>query len=267
MKFVNLGCGYRFNKGNNWVNFDFTTTDPSVKAVDLREGVPLPDCSADLVYLSHLLEHFSKQDAPLFLSECRRILKPGGILRVVVPDLENIVTYYLKSLEEVRDGKEGAEARHEWMTLELLDQMVREKSGGEMLIYLSRETIPVKEFILERLGVEAKRVFEDVKAENNEDGKGSYLSTLRGFVGLFLMGSKDSNAKAVDFRRSGEVHRWMYDSVSLKKLIEDIGFTGVVRRTALDSYISEWKGHNLDTEPDGSVYKPDSLFMEGIKPY
>lgn len=268
---VNLGCGNRFNRGKVWVNIDFTSSDPFVKAHNLREGVPLPDGSADLVYCSHLLEHFSKSEAPAFLSECRRVLRKGGVLRVVVPDLEGIATAYLKSLEEVRDGKEGAEARHEWMVIELIDQMVREKSGGEMLAYLSQETIPAEGFILNRLGVEAKRIIENVRSrgvtnkEKGGAGVGRYLNCLKSLVVPAEKG-KDEEAKAAAFRRSGEAHRWMYDCVSLKRLLETAGLTDVVQRNANESYIAGWRKENLDTEPDGSTYKPDSLFMEGIKP-
>jgi hypothetical protein len=33
-----------------------------------------------------------------------------------------------------------------------------------------------------------------------------------------------------------------------------------------ESYITNWTSFNLDTEPDGSIYKPDSLYMEAVKP-
>lgn len=58
----------------------------------------------------------------------------------------------------------------------------------------------------------------------------------------------------------------MYDSYSLAKLLKACGFQQIMQRTATQSYIPNWSDFNLDTEPDGSVYKPDSLFMEAIKP-
>jgi predicted SAM-dependent methyltransferase len=268
MKYLNLGCGNRFNNGKEWVNIDFTSADPCVKAHNLREGVPLHDNSVDVVYHSHLLEHFAKHEAPVFLSECRRVLKPGGVLRVAVPDLEGITRTYLETLDEARACKEGAEARHEWMIIELIDQMVREKSGGEMLAYLSQASIPAEAFILKRLGVEAKRIIESVRsagaAKKKRNAPSSYLGRLKGLIATADKG-KAPEAKAVAFRRSGEVHRWMYDSLSLKRLIEAAGFTDVARCNADESHIAGWAKETLDTEPDGSVYKPDSLFMEGKK--
>jgi len=55
---------------------------------NLVNGIPLDDESADIVYSSHFLEHLTKDDGVSFLSECHRILKPGGLLRLLTPDLD-----------------------------------------------------------------------------------------------------------------------------------------------------------------------------------
>ena len=68
------------------------------------------------------------------------------------------------------------------------------------------------------------------------------------------------------FRKGGEIHQWMYDNYSLGALLTDCGFIKVITRNAKESYLPEWQSYTLDTEPDGSTYKPDSLFMEAIKP-
>lgn len=67
------------------------------------------------------------------------------------------------------------------------------------------------------------------------------------------------------FKRSGELHYWMYDSYSLSVALSSAGFTAPRRVGATESRIPNWVSFNLDTEPSGRVYKPDSLFMEGIK--
>jgi predicted SAM-dependent methyltransferase len=51
------------------------------------------------VYASHVLEHLSRQDIEKALTETRRILKPGGIFRLVVPDLELAAREYIRSVE------------------------------------------------------------------------------------------------------------------------------------------------------------------------
>jgi hypothetical protein len=81
-----------------------------------------------------------------------------------------------------------------------------------------------------------------------------------------MLGPTDLHALQIGrFRQSGEVHQWMYDSYSLSILLRNCGLEKIVNRTASESYIHDWGDFNLDTEPDGSIYKPDSLYMEAVK--
>lgn len=57
----------------------------------------------------------------------------------------------------------------------------------------------------------------------------------------------------------------MYDRYSLLCLLKQCGFSNIIQRSAFDSDIQNWTSFNLDTEMDGTVYKPDSLYMEAIK--
>ena len=59
------------------------------------ERIPEQDDSVDVLYSSHMMEHIEKQDARLFLNETRRVLKPGGIVRIAVPDIHYHVENYL----------------------------------------------------------------------------------------------------------------------------------------------------------------------------
>ncbi len=83
MKLVNLGCGNRFHK--DWKNLDARSNSEYVQVFNLYDELPFDDDSIDVIYSSHVLEHFSKCEAPKFLQRCLRILKIGGIIRVVVP--------------------------------------------------------------------------------------------------------------------------------------------------------------------------------------
>ena len=112
---LNLGCGN--HTPEDWVNIDYAfgarlakiplfrainkkigffqmDWDDRIKIHDLRRTFPFDDASVGIVYTSHTLEHFSKQEGKRFLKECHRILRPGGIIRIVVPDLETIVSDY-----------------------------------------------------------------------------------------------------------------------------------------------------------------------------
>jgi predicted SAM-dependent methyltransferase len=86
---INLGSGERPLEG--WVNVDALPDAPGVDVVaDIVEPLPFDSASADALYASHLLEHVSTDDVPGVLAEWRRVLRPGGVLMIAVPDLEVI---------------------------------------------------------------------------------------------------------------------------------------------------------------------------------
>jgi SAM-dependent methyltransferase len=64
---------------------------------DVRYGIPVPDASVAFIYTSHFLEHMFVDDAIALLRDARRVLRPGGLLRVCVPDLAH-------ALDLFRDG-------------------------------------------------------------------------------------------------------------------------------------------------------------------
>ncbi|GAB7081857.1 glycosyltransferase [Megalodesulfovibrio paquesii] len=245
-RLLNLGCGSTFHP--DWVNVDVAPRPPHVLGYDLRHGVPFQDELFDAVYHSHVLEHFSRKDAGAFLRECLRVLLPGGILRVAVPDLEGIARAYLQTLADAQADTPEAEARHEWMTIELLDQLVRHASGGEMLEFWQRRPVPAREFVLERVGAEARQVLDDPNP------------------GPAASDAPPSAQEVGQFRLSGECHLWMYDRLSLRRLLHDVGFEQIRVMPAAESAIPGFARYGLDVEADGKVRKPDSLFMEARKP-
>ena len=265
-KYLNLGCGYRYN--SQWTNINFVATGAGVIAHDLNKGIPFADDTFELVYHSHVLEHFPKAAAATFLQECCRVLRPGGILRVVVPDLEQIARLYLTSLERAAGSPEW-EANYEWIALELLDQMVRNSRGGDMANYLVQEEIYNQQFVTKRFGSQANKI----RANRLSNRRTKTLSRQVKKFGakLHQLAPKPlerfvTALKIGYYRQSGEVHQWMYDRYSLSTLLTNCGLEKVVLRTATDSYLNNWASFNLDTEVDGEIYKPDSLFMEAIKP-
>jgi SAM-dependent methyltransferase len=104
--------------------------DPEIIAWDLSRGIPFPDQTFDVVYHAHFLEHLPREAAPVFLSECRRVLKPGAMLRVVVPDLELQATSYVRSLKAVENGDPNAGIQHQQAVHELFDYIVRTEITG-----------------------------------------------------------------------------------------------------------------------------------------
>ena len=66
------------------------------------------------------------------------------------------------------------------------------------------------------------------------------------------------------FRRSGELHRWMYDRYSLRRLLETSGFTGLSQRGAFDSAIADFSTFELDGTA-GIARKSDSSYLETVQ--
>ncbi|HEY9166687.1 MAG TPA: methyltransferase domain-containing protein [Candidatus Kryptonia bacterium] len=118
---INIGCGSV--KPAGWVNVDYSMgarlsrvplynlinrklklfdLDPhgnpwnwdGVLVRDLQKRFPWGDGEADVVYASHIVEHFSKKDGLRLLTECHRVLRTGGVIRIVVPDLKVLVEKY-----------------------------------------------------------------------------------------------------------------------------------------------------------------------------
>lgn len=86
--------------GRNVYNFP-----DHVKYVNLHRKLPFPDISIDAIYASHVWEHLYYNDALLALKECYRVCKPGGYVRIAVPDLYDCCKSYLDSDNEDRAVK------------------------------------------------------------------------------------------------------------------------------------------------------------------
>jgi len=76
-----------------------------VRHRDIRRGLPFDEGSVAVVYASHVLEHLHRADTVRFLTHVRQLLKPGGVCRVVVPDVHAIVNWYLANRAEPADKK------------------------------------------------------------------------------------------------------------------------------------------------------------------
>lgn len=279
LRYLNLGCGHRFH--SDWVNVDFTATGPAVIACDLRQGIPFPADSFDVVYHSHLLEHLPPTTVPPFLTECHRVLKPGGIIRVVVPDLEQIARLYLLNLEAALTDGRAASLRRQWMVLELCDQMTRTSPGGELAKRISHLEPELSDFVSSRLGVEmrwwqrptASPCPPSSPIPQSSSRFRTFLTAIRSpsrwkeLILRQLLSASDYSALQIGrFRQRGEVHQWMYDRVALSELLVSAGFVGIAQQSHISSYVREWSTWLLDASESGSAAKPDSLFMEARRP-
>ncbi|MGI8584333.1 MAG: class I SAM-dependent methyltransferase [Chitinophagaceae bacterium] len=276
LPYLNVGCGSHFHK--DWTNVDFVSTGEGVLAYNLLQGIPFADESFEVVYHSHVLEHFLREDGINFLQECNRILKPGGTIRIAIPDLEKITRNYLHFLEvlQTNSGDEYQQACYDWMMLEMYDQTVRNTSGGNMLDYLAQKRMINQDFVIERCGYEVSSIIKylqnnspDVASIKNKSSLKQKVKSLPSLLKRksikYLLGEDGVKALEIGrFRIGGEVHCWMYDNFSLGRLLKQTGFHNIKKVTASESDIPGWNNYGLELI-NGEVRKPDSLFMEARK--
>ncbi|MEI6984956.1 MAG: methyltransferase domain-containing protein [Rhodospirillaceae bacterium] len=103
---LHLGCGQRYIPGfyhidaRPWPHVDYVAR---IERLDF-----ISDATVDLIYASHVLEHFSRWECLPVLKEWGRVLRPGGVLRLAVPDFAACAKlYYEHGLEDALNGLIG----------------------------------------------------------------------------------------------------------------------------------------------------------------
>jgi SAM-dependent methyltransferase len=224
---LNLGCGP--NAPANWLNVDgswnawlsnhafLRKTLKAIRVIsknspgaewnvrplvhDLTKPLPFEENSVSVIYGAHVLEHLYLADAQRLLGECKRVLRPGGVIRLVVPDLRSMVASYLKN-----------------------------KNGGSPS---ASEKITAADKLNESLGFRSP-----APPSGNPLFKFYYLWK--------------------DFHH----HKWMYDSDSLIRYMENSGFAAVRERGYLESDIPGI----AEVEEAGRVLDDAGICVEGRKP-
>ncbi len=131
---INIGCGQHPTTG--WINFD---NSPSVRLArmprlarvlrllgalspenmrfiefarrhqirwaDATRRIPVPDRSVDAIYSSHMISYLDQPRITRFLAEARRVLKPGGVIRLADHDFDAIIVRYLQHHDAARFGE------------------------------------------------------------------------------------------------------------------------------------------------------------------
>ena len=125
-KYINIGCGSQ--PINGWINYDYNkfifvarisilryflrhsnflpegyklfmdqVREKNIRFANAGKHIPEKDNSVDILYSSHMLEHLDKAETDIFLREAKRVIVPGGIIRIVVPDFDNLINEYKQS--------------------------------------------------------------------------------------------------------------------------------------------------------------------------
>jgi len=265
---VNIACGNVYV--DSWTNFDYFPVAPSIVKVNLLKGIPCSEGCVDVAYSSHFLEHIPRHRVEFFLSECFRILKPNGVLRLVLPDFEEMAKSYIA----YRESKSHQEA--DFLMLEIFDQMVRTTPGGELGCYYAqlKERDPkMISFVRERTGF---RIGFDKKGASWKDRiyqiKKNPISILhlveRAYINFVLAFLPSAfKVQNVSLATLGERHAWMYDYHVVRQFLVNVGFDKVKRYSAVTSSIHNFPFYPLDVDEMGYFRKGTaSMYIEAIKP-
>ena len=99
----------KLNISNESVNLpDFINAgmnDTSEYRLNLEKGFPFDTSSSAMIYSNHLIEELTQAEGAAFLRECRRVLRPGGRLRIVTFDLDFIVKTSLEWERKLQSGR------------------------------------------------------------------------------------------------------------------------------------------------------------------
>lgn len=167
-KILNLGCGAKTSNEPEVINIDwsihlrvkknkilaplvpiffngerlerFRQLPDNIMVHNLAKGIPFASESVDVVYHSHMLEHLDRDVARDFLLEVKRVLKPGGIQRIVVPDMEWACRRYIEHFSACEGSIQEAKLHEDYMA-KFLDQCVRREAFG------TSQQGPVRRFI------------------------------------------------------------------------------------------------------------------------
>jgi len=161
------------------------------------------------------------------------------------------------------------------MQVELLDQMVRTRTGGMFIDFIRQAPDSARPFIESRVGPYSEFLPPDDASQQVVPAKPDWKARLRPLVRWLkspevrrarrirrALGEDFAAWETARFRERGEVHQWMHDAVSLGRELTQAGFADVVVRDATTSGHAGWAAFHLDTFTDGSVRRPNSLYIE-----
>lgn len=175
---LNIGCGPQ--PVSDWINVDIAR-GPEIDVVcDVRKGLPFPSGSCSLIFCEHMIEHLSRSDAGAFLTECFRVLQPGGVIRLSTPDAERFLRSYSGDGELLRHPSFSEPIE---TPLDRINLMMRE--NGQHLWVYDRESLSLA---LHRAGF--ANVFEQKFGESTHPRLQKLDTPARAFESLYIEGVK-----------------------------------------------------------------------------
>jgi predicted SAM-dependent methyltransferase len=110
-KYLNLGSGPRGIVSREWLNIDGFPDRAVQFYCDFSRPIPIPDEKLDGIFTEHVIEHFTYQGGKAVLTDCYRMLKPGGVIRIIVPDGRKILRSYFDDPQKIIEYKDAHSAQ------------------------------------------------------------------------------------------------------------------------------------------------------------
>ena len=264
MRYLNLACGDHFIVSEIWENCDFAPQSKLVRQVDLLKKLPYKNSTFDIVYCSHFIEHIHLDQVLEFITECKRVLKPNGLIRLVLPDFENIAREYINNIDS--SNFEFAE----FNVVEMIDQCVRSESGGSLSQWYSKASKDPKlnSYINSRTGHESKHrglagslILKRLKRVTFYKLK--YKIELKVIYLLISLLPKWFRYNHISKTATGERHLWVHDFNSISKFLRLSGFSDIQKVNAHKCAEPDFPIYPLDINSEGLPRKgSESMYIE-----
>lgn len=260
---LNIACGEHFIVKDDWINLDYEAVDPEVTKCDILDNLPLDEGSISNIYTSHFIEHVPLSRLENFLKNCFKVLIPGGVIRIITPDFNEMCQSYVEALNE--SDKEKAD----FIKIEILDQLVRVKVGGtlrnKLNEYKKLDNKKMLNLVKERLG-------PDLNKKNNSRDlfkKSIYQRILNKIMLNYILIVSKFLPKAfrqqnLKFTNIGENHTWIWDKVDLTKELLQVGFSNITIKNLNESQIQNFP-FELDIDEGIPRKGSQSMCIEAIK--
>lgn len=192
---INLGSGPKIVQG--LINIDFFTTSGIDYGADLRRPLKIADDTVDGIFCEHTMEHLTYDETGRLLRECFRIMKPGAVIRIILPDISLFLKHYcakddpwFKRWERLifLDSPDAERAKRRLATPMQAISFVTQEYG-----HVSAWDIPTITYFLEQSGFRHVEETSFMKGQNPE-----LLIDLdeeeRKFVSLYVEAKKQTTA-------------------------------------------------------------------------
>ena len=272
IKLVNIACGDVYIKNNNWVNLDIISNNKYVTKINLLNKLPFLDNSVDAIYCSHFLEHIPIDKVSNFLHECFRILKKGGVFRLVLPDFESLSKEYLKQV------KLKNKVKSKIVLLTIIDQCVRKKPGGLLNEFykdlLTKKKVKKSEikYLTFLNGVD----FETKSKNKSKRTFNSYIQKIYSLIKIIFLNiwlrfimmllPKTFKEQNISLARIGELHHWIWDYYSLSDYLVKAGFSKTIRQKYNMTISKVSKLYIFDQDRKKKMSRGiESMYIESLK--